>query len=128
PDEARPADGTRGNPTVIFLQIGKTAGTTLRRILRRNVRSSEVMVVRARGRPRTETLDDFGRKPEAERARPRLIMGHTVFGLHELVPRPSTYISMVRKPKSLVLSQYNFVLRTEGDRHQEDVTSRALVL
>ena len=86
------------------------------------------MVVRARGRPRTETLDDFARVPEAERARPRLIMGHTVFGLHELVPRPSTYISMVRKPKSLVLSQYNFVLRTEGHRHHEEVTRRGMSL
>lgn len=122
------ADAARGNPTVIFLHIGKTAGTTLRRILRRNFRSAEIMVVRARGRPRTETLDDFGRRPEAERARPRLIMGHTVFGLHELVPRPSTYISMVRKPKSLVLSQYNFVLRTEGHRHHEEVTRRGMSL
>jgi hypothetical protein len=122
------AEGTRGNPTVIFLHIGKTAGTTLRRILRRNFRSSEILVVRARGRPRTETLDDFSRVPEAERSRPRLLMGHTVFGLHELVPRPSTYISMVRKPKSLVLSQYNFVLRTEGHRHHDEVAAKGMSL
>ncbi|OLE71167.1 MAG: hypothetical protein AUI36_02985, partial [Cyanobacteria bacterium 13_1_40CM_2_61_4] len=121
-------DSAREDPTVIFLHIGKTAGTTLRRILRRNFRSAEIMVVRARGRPRTETLDDFGALPQAERARPRLIMGHTVFGLHERVPRPSTYISMVRRPKSLVLSQYNFVLRTPGHRHHEEVTRRGLAL
>jgi len=122
------ADSAPHTPTVIFLHIGKTAGTTLRRILRRNFRSAEIMVVRARGRPRTETLDDFGARPEAERARPRLIMGHTVFGLHERVPRPSTYISMVRRPKSLVLSQYSFVLRTPGHRHHEEVTRRGLAL
>ena len=57
------AEPTRGNPTVIFLHIGKTAGTTLRRILRHNFRSSEIMVVRARGRPRTETLGDFAACP-----------------------------------------------------------------
>lgn len=122
------AGNTGDDRTVIFLHIGKTAGTTLRRVLRRNFRSSEIMVVRARGRPRTETLGDFRAIPEAERARPRLIMGHTVFGLHELVPRPSTYISMVRRPKGLVLSQYNFVLRTPGHRHHDEVTSKGMTL
>lgn len=121
--------GTAANdPTVIFLHIGKTAGTTLRRVLRRNFSSSDVMVVRARGRSRTETLPEFAKLPEADRARPRLIMGHTVFGLHELVPRPSTYVSMVRKPKSLVLSQYTFVQRTEGHRHHEEVVRRGMSL
>jgi hypothetical protein len=111
------------DPTVIFLHIGKTAGTTMRQVLRRNFRSSDIMVVRVRGRPREETLERFGVLPEEVRARPRLIMGHTVFGLHELVPRPSTYISMIRGPRSLVVSQYRFVLRTPGHRHHQLVTS-----
>jgi hypothetical protein len=114
--------------TIIFLHIGKTAGTTLRQVLRRNFRSSDIMVVRVRGRPREETLERFGTLPEEVRARPRLIMGHTVFGLHELIPRPSTYISMVREPKSLVVSQYRFVLRTPGHRHHELVTSAGMGL
>jgi len=117
-----------GDPTVIFLHIGKTAGTTLRRVLRRNFPSEDIMVVRARGRPRTETLADFAKLSERARARPRLIMGHTVFGLHELVPRPSTYLSMVRKPRSLVLSQYTFVQRTEGHRHHREVARRNMSL
>ena len=126
--DASRAASVAESPTVIFLHIGKTAGTTLRRVLRRNFPSADVMVVRARGRPRTETLTDFARLPEAERARPRLIMGHTVFGLHELVPRPSTYVSMVRRPKNLVLSQYTFVQRTPGHRHHEEVVGREMSL
>jgi hypothetical protein len=106
-------------PTVVFLHIGKTGGTTLRRVLRRQYPESEMMVVRARARPREETLADFAELPEAERARPRLILGHTVFGLHELVPRPSTYITLLRRPVSLVLSQYGFVRRTPGHRHHQ---------
>ena len=106
-------------PTVVFLHIGKTGGTTLRRVLRRQYTESEMMVVRARARPREETLADFAELPEAERARPRLILGHTVFGLHELVPRPSTYITLLRRPVSLVLSQYGFVRRTPGHRHHQ---------
>ena len=115
-----------GDPTVIFLHIGKTAGTTLRQVLRRNFRASQVMLVRVHGRPREETLDRFAALPEAMRARPRLLVGHTVYGLHEFVPRPSVYISMVRKPFSLVLSQYRFVLRTPGHRHHEIVTSKRM--
>jgi hypothetical protein len=119
-------DGQLRDPTVIFLHIGKTAGTTLRQILRRNFRSADVMVIRARGRPREETLERFASLPAETRAQPRLIMGHTVFGLHEHVPRPSTYITILRKPYSLVVSQYRFVMRTPGHRHHDLVTSRGL--
>jgi hypothetical protein len=113
-------------PTVVFLHIGKTGGTTLRRVLRRQYPESEMMVVRARARPREETLADFAKLPEVERARPRLILGHTVFGLHELVPRPSTYITLLRRPVSLVLSQYGFVRRTPGHRHHQAAQSMGL--
>jgi len=95
----------------------------MRQVLRRNFRSSDIMGVRVRGRPREETLERFAALPEEVRARPRLITGHTVFGLHEFVPRPSTYISLVRQPRSLVVSQYRYVLRTPGHRHHELVTS-----
>lgn len=122
-DDPLPAD-----PTVIFLHIGKTAGTTMRQVLRRNFRSSEVMVIRARGRSREETVERFGELPVEVRARPRLIMGHTVFGLHEHVPRPFTYITILRKPSRLVVSQYRFVLRTPGHRHHELVTSERMTL
>ena len=55
------------------------------------------MTVRARRRPREETLADFALLSEADRHRPRLIMGHTVFGLHEHVPRHCRYVTMVRE-------------------------------
>jgi hypothetical protein len=84
------------------------------------------MTVRAQRRPREETLAEFGRLPEEERLRPRLIMGHTVFGLHERVPRPSTYITMLRNPVSLALSQYRYVLRTPTHRHHETALGMSL--
>lgn len=98
----------------------------MRQVLRRNVRSSDTMVIRVRARPREETLERFGELPSEVRSRPRLIMGHTIFGLHQHVPRPSTYITIVRKPSSLVVSQYRFVLRTPGHRHHEVVTSEGM--
>jgi hypothetical protein len=126
--ERRAGVAAVSDPTVIFLHIGKTAGTTLRVILRRQFRPSQVMLVRARMRPREETLGDFAGLPERERARPRLIMGHTVFGLHQHVPRPSTYVTVLRHPVSLVLSQYNFVRRTVDHRHHQIVASADMTL
>jgi len=94
-------------------------GLTLRQILKRQFPSSQTMTVRARRRPREETLADFAQLPEADRLRPRLIMGHTVFGLHEHVPRPCRYVTMVRDPVRLAVSQHRYVLRTAGHRHHE---------
>ena len=112
--------------TVIFLHIGKTAGSTMRQVLKRQFPSSQTITVRARRRPREETLADFARLPEAERLRPRLIMGHTVFGLHEHVPRPCRYVTMVRDPVRLAISQYRYVLRTPGHRHHDQAQGMSL--
>lgn len=114
------------NETLIFLHIGKTAGSTMRQILKRQFPSSQTMTVRARRRPREETLADFALLPEAERARPRLIMGHTVFGLHEHVPGPCRYITMMRDPVRLAVSQHRYVLRTPGHRHHERAQGMSL--
>jgi Galactose-3-O-sulfotransferase len=112
--------------TVIFLHIGKTAGSTMRQILKRQFPPSQTMTVRARRRPREETLADFAALPESERLRPRLIMGHTVFGLHEHVPRPCRYVTMLRDPVRLAISQHRYVLRTPGHRHHEQAQGMSL--
>jgi hypothetical protein len=110
---------TAERPTVIFLHVGKTAGATMRRALRRQFRRDEVMEVRAPtvvpGRLRRDgAVVWFGSLPEAERARPRLIMGHMTYGLHELVPGPSEYVTLLREPIALVRSQYHHVRRHAG--------------
>jgi hypothetical protein len=133
PGEARADIGTRSpqlpdDPTVIFLHIGKTAGTTMRQVLRRNFKSSDVMVIRVRGRSREETLERFGGLPTEVRAQARLIMGHTVYGLHQHVPQRSVYITIVRNPSSLVVSQYRYVTRTPTHRLHEVVTSGGMSL
>jgi hypothetical protein len=106
-------------PTIIFLHVGKTAGATMRSALRREFRRDEVMLVRAPevapGRLRRDgAVEWFASLPEAERARPRLIMGHMTYGLHEFVPRPSEYVTLLREPFALIRSQYNHVRRHEG--------------
>jgi Galactose-3-O-sulfotransferase len=111
--------GADDAPTIIFLHIGKTAGLSLRMILRRQFPASRVMDVRNpvtdRSRLRREGANAyFAALPESERSRPRLIMGHATFGIHEHIPRPSTYITLLRDPVSLNVSLYHYIRRTSN--------------
>jgi hypothetical protein len=121
------------DPTIIFLHIGKTAGSSLRSVLRRQVRRTQVLEFRAPlpepGRLRREGgLDAFAAIPEAERARARLVMGHAPYGLHELIPRPSTYVTMLRDPVELVVSLYRYILRTPKHILHDELRLRGLSL
>jgi hypothetical protein len=116
--DGRPHSGER---TAIFLHIGKTAGWTLRQILYRNVPRRDVMRVRPpTNRPRGFLNDDplrtFAALPEAERARPTLLVSHMIFGIHESVPGDSAYFTMLREPVARALSQYRHVLRRPEHR------------
>ena len=113
------AMSTAERSTVIFLHVGKTAGATMRRALRRQFRRGEVMEVRAPtvtpGRLRRDgAVDWFASLPEEERGRPRLIVGHMTYGLHEFVPMASEYVTLLREPIALVRSQFHHVRRHEG--------------
>ena len=110
----QPGIDRSSSPSVIFLHIGKTAGTTLRKIMYRHFARDEVLLVRNRSRSparlrREETLDILASVPEVERARARLVLGHVIFGVHRLLPQPSTYVTLLRRPTSLVVSQYQWV-------------------
>ena len=119
-------------PTIVFLHIGKTGGLTFRRILRRQFPASHVMELKtplgpARQR-REGTAAYFASLPEAERARPRLIMGHTTFGLHELIPRPSTYVTLLRDPLKLNVSLYHYIRSNPNHFLHDEVIARNLSL
>jgi hypothetical protein len=107
-------------PVVIFLHIGKTAGTTIRQILRKQYTPDDTLLIRSRplrgegeaDRPTREaTIGYFASLSEAERGRPSLILGHTIYGLHTSIPRPATYFTLLRDPVGLTISQYNYVAR-----------------
>lgn len=122
-------------PVVIFLHIGKTAGTTLRQILRKQYPPGETLLIRSRPlradrageRPtRESTIGYFASLPEAERARPSLILGHTIFGLHRHIPRPATYFTLLRDPVSLTISQYYYVARNPAHPLHDVASYRSL--
>ena len=131
--EAPPPPPPQGDPTVIFLHIGKTAGATVRRVLQRNVPPSRVMRIRnpisaEHGFLSDEPIRAFAGLSAEARARPRLIMSHMMFGLHEHVPRPATYITLFRHPVARVLSGYKNVRRHGEHRFHEMVVSQDMSL
>ncbi len=120
-------------PTVIFLHLGKTAGATLRRILRRNVPSSQTLGLRnpssaPHGFLSAIPIERFAELPEAERSQPRLIMAHMVYGIHEHVPRPATYITLLRHPVARALSGYKSARYWPGHRFHEVVAGEDMDL
>jgi hypothetical protein len=124
-----PADSER--PTIIFLHLGKTAGWTLSRVLNRNVSPN----VRIGNPPNTphgflslEPIRIFATWPESERARYRLVSAHMVYGLHEHVPRPSAYLTLLRKPVARAISGFHRVLETPTHRLHEEVAGRGMSL
>lgn len=128
PDDAR---------TIIFLHIPKTAGATLRTVLERQFRPDEVYSQRARadvGRRHVDAIErgtrpetwgiarvtdevrrgEVARLPLERRERLRLVSGHFWFGVHEALPGPSTYVTVLRDPIERVLSLYAYRVASQG--------------
>jgi len=93
-------------PVLVFLHIPKTAGTTLRRIIRRQYPRGTVW----------ETDSNYFPPLSPEQyARLRVVQGHVMYGLHEQLPRPVRYITVLRHPVERTLSAYYYVRRRPKD-------------
>tara|TARA_B100000315_G_C14582399_1_gene591200 strand:- start:2208 stop:2915 length:708 start_codon:yes stop_codon:yes gene_type:complete len=90
-------------PFYMFLHIPKTAGTTLRSIVDQNLGAENVLTYyNQNSRQLLDNLDAHLKfKPNY-----RAIIGHFKFGLHQLIDRPSTYITFLRHPVARTISQY----------------------
>lgn len=106
-------DRLRRHPpyTVVFVHIPKTAGSSLREVLLRQYPPR---------RGRTFWIVDpvkdsawLASLPEEERARLSLVEGHMYYGVHELLPRPCVYLTMLRDPMERVLSYYSHIRSRE---------------
>jgi hypothetical protein len=103
---------------LIFLHIPKTAGLSLRDILLKHIPGPSFRII--------HPIDDTARLaalPEPERAALELVEGHLYYGVHELLPSPSRYLTMLRDPVERVLSYYSFV-REFKDHHLNAAVNR----
>jgi hypothetical protein len=92
---------------VIFLHVPKSAGTTLNRLIEWEYPISQMYSV-------DPVLFEWSaahlrKLPKQRLARTRMFKGHMLFGLHEVLPQPATYITVLRDPVERVLSAYYYM-------------------
>lgn len=121
---------TEQEKSVIFLHIPKTAGSTLNRIIARQYEQKSIFSIYGlrRNERECESIDEFKRLPEARRREIKVLQGHIGFGLHEYLPQPSTYITILRDPVDRIISHYYFVLRDPDHYLYNEVTSKHMSL
>ena len=115
-----------GRPVVIFVHIGKTAGTTLSAIATRHYPAKSIFQVDTHARmtpaEQVQTLP-----PETKRNL-SLIIGHLQFGVHSDLSLPSTYISLLRQPVERTVSSYLHVVRSPTHRLHSQVVGQGMDL
>jgi hypothetical protein len=95
------------NKILIFQHIPKTAGSTLRSILKKHYKSDEICIAN-----RDEMITKLNGLSEDELEKIKCLNGHVLFGIHEqLSNRPFEYYTMLRDPVEHVISEYYFILR-----------------
>lgn len=91
------------------MHIPKTAGSTLHGVIRRQYPRNQTIVADLMGRA---ARDKFREIPEERRRNLRLLLGHMAFGVHELLPGDSTYLTMIRHPVDRTVSFFYWAQQT----------------
>ena len=107
----------------IFLHVPKTAGWTLRGVLRYKY-PSEILFLDKPDDP-LGGIADF---PLEDRQRARVATGHVFYGVHEHLPQPTDYITVLREPIARVVSMYKHVLRRPEHRLHDEVAGSGMGL
>ena len=101
------SQATSTEEAIIFLHVPKTAGTTLNRLIEWEYPIFEMYSV-------DPVFFKWSaahlRKLSPERLKKtQVFKGHMCWGLHEILPQPSTYITVLREPIERVLSAFYFM-------------------
>jgi hypothetical protein len=110
--------------SVIFIHIGRTGGTCLARILGRIYPQAQTFSFSSADIQ--GSVEAFRSLPMEERRHFRLLKGHISFGIHEAVPRPSRYITLVRDPVDRLVSAYFYIRERPEHRLHDFLCSSGL--
>lgn len=117
-------------PVILFYHIPKTGGSTLRVVMGTQVESLGYIFRRLRpGEPRLKKMldlysqaarDKLGQLDDTDLGQLKIVAGHHhVIGLDKRFKGPSEYVTMVRHPVDLTVSNYLFTLRrSDHPRHK----------
>lgn len=99
-------------PLVIFQHIRRTGGTSMWQILQMHYGKGRVHRVMTGDIPKNDDIITNLLKTSSYKV--DVIGGHmSCFGLYVHSPRPTTHITMIRKPADMVLSHYYKILRKD---------------
>ena len=102
--------------TVIFLHIPKTAGVTIRQIIKRQYPENR-MYYGDHLSPQ-EIANVFTSLPEDYKAQLQMIWGHLIFGVHQYLSTDATYFTFLRDPIERTISHYYYIL---GRPHEFEI-------
>lgn len=108
-------------PVTIFVHVPKTAGTALDRVVERSYRQDQLYSLRMK-RPEFYR-DDIARVAREKPQTLRFISGHAPYGLHELLPGPTRYITILRDPVERLVSFYHYARKMPKHHLYEELTS-----
>ncbi|MEH7237275.1 sulfotransferase family 2 domain-containing protein [Bacillus sp. JJ1562] len=94
---------TKQDHLLIYLHIPKTAGSTLKHIIRKQYRSGEVWF-----QTRNQMVPVLGTADKANEL--KCVGGHYWFGIHQQFNKPYKYITMLRHPIDRIASEYYYIL------------------
>jgi hypothetical protein len=102
----------------IFLHIPKTAGTTLKEIVRRQYDPNNLVkcYYEKTGESVRELAERCGRLSRERQGERMCFVGHMGFGLHDFLSGPSVYFTMIRNPIDRVVSGYYHARRSPNHR------------
>ena len=99
--------------TLVFLHIPKTAGTTLHLIIERQYNPGNIVTIHT-SVENAQQISRLQNLPSTQKQKIKVIKGHTFYGWHQLMPQPCIYFTLLRNPVERFISNYYFMLKTEG--------------
>jgi Sulfotransferase family len=123
---------------LIFLHMGKTGGTTLGDVLRRNFPEANQLGGWSNNSYSVLGLYPFlaikechDRLPRDSRRSIALLNGHVPFGVHEIFEQTAKYVTLVRTPADRAVSNFYYILENPAERffypHLKDMSFRDYV-
>ena len=112
------------NEVVVFVHVPKAAGSTLRQIM--DHQYSEQAVYRCDMLQYPSAFNDFRNLTEDQTAKIRCLIGHLPYGIHEYLPGPVKYATILRNPIDRFLSKYAYLCNNQWVADQLGVEDKQI--